>query len=282
MSGSVIWLASYMKSGNTWLRLLLANLLSNEREAVSINEIDLSAYSATRRDDLEELTQVDTSLLSRAELDALRPLVAEAIAMESAGDAFLKLHDAYRRDADNQPILGKTARAALYVIRDPRDVAVSLSFFSNISVDDAIAQMNRGNWNGFAKFRRYTTQIPQPQLDWSSHAESWIDQHDVPIHVIRYEDMLANTVDTLRKAVDFLGLDAQQERLEHAARCSDFSVLQRQEKEIGFRERPPVGGEAAPFFRAGRAGAWRETLTAGQEKAITEAHHRVMTRFGYL
>ncbi|HQT26065.1 MAG TPA: sulfotransferase domain-containing protein [Burkholderiales bacterium] len=280
MPGNIIWLGSYMKSGNTWLRLLLANLLSNEAKPVDINDFDLSPRSATRRDDLEELTLVDTSLLSRAELDTLRPRAVEAISAQTEGLVFLKLHDAYRRGEDGEPLLGQGhSRAALYMLRDPRDVVVSLSHHCGIMLDEAINRMNRSSsWNP----ARYTMHVPQMPLDWSSNVESWVDQQDVPVIVIRYEDMLADTIGTLGRITDFLGLDLAPGRVEHAVRCADFRALQQQERDAGFRERIPVRGTPAPFFRSGRAGAWREILTTAQEEAIVAAHQRVMQRFGYL
>lgn len=283
MPGEIVWLASYMKSGNTWLRLLLANLLSGRNEPVDINDIGLTPLSATRRDDIEDQTLVDSSLLARAELDALIPCITEAIAMQTDGFAFIKMHDAYRRNARGEPVLGRNrVRAALYVLRDPRDVVISLSHHSGITLDDAIRQINRLDWKANAKARRYTPMIPQVPLDWSSNVESWVDQQDIPVLVIRYENMLMNTAKMLKAIADFLDLDVTQERVEHAVRCADFKALQHQERKAGFRERIPVRGEAAPFFRSGRSGTWREALTAAQEQAIIDVHRRVMLRFGYL
>lgn len=283
MPGSIVWLASYVKSGNTWLRLLLANLLSGSQDPVDINQIDNADYSITDRRDIEALTLTDSSLLSHTELDLLWPYMVTAIAGQAKGDVYHKLHEAYRRDAEGEPLLGRGhARAALYVLRDPRDVAVSLAHHSGISLDRAIAEMNRMDCTPAAKLRRHTPQIRQVQLDWSSHVESWADQRDVPVHIIRYEDMLTDNAACLRGIVAFLGLDVVPHRVEHAVRCTEFKALQAQEKERGFRERPPVAGQAAPFFRSGRAGAWREVLSPEQEQAIIAAHGRVMRRFGYL
>ncbi|CAD6875546.1 sulfotransferase domain-containing protein [Methylomonas fluvii] len=282
MVGSIVWLASYMKSGNTWLRLLLANLLSDSPEPVNINDIRLSPLSVTGRADFEELTLIDNSLLTLTELDALRPFMIASIADKLESVAYIKLHEAYRRTANGEPLLGRShARAALYVMRDPRDVAVSLAFHSGISLNEAIDQMNRPDWSTGTKAWRYSMQLPLVQLDWSSHVESWIDQDDVPVHVMRYEDMRADTVAALSAAADFLNLDVSLKKIAHAVRCADFCRLQQQEREVGFCERPPVRGEAAPFFRSGRAGGWREVLTTKQEHAISEAHTRVMARFGY-
>jgi len=285
MPGSIVWLASYMKSGNTWLRLLLANLLSGSPEPVDINDFSLSPLSAVSRDDIEELMLVDSNLLSRSEIDALWPYTVRAIAAEAEGTIFLKLHAAYRRDADGKPLLGDgRGRTAIYVLRDPRDVAVSLSHHNGTTLDKAIAMLNSREGPADWKAWKGTKQIPQVQLDWSANVESWVDQRDMPVHVMRYEDMRVDTAAVLRGIVEFLDLDVADDRVEHAVQCSEFRKLQQLESTIGFRERPALGGNkpTAPFFRSGRAGAWREVMTAEQETTIINAHRRVMTRFGYL
>jgi hypothetical protein len=76
----------------------------------------------------------------------------------------------------------------------------------------------------------------------------------------------------------FLGLKVPRDRLEKALRLSSFRVLQEQEKRHGFIER---SASAQRFFRAGKAGQWRQVLTKGQIEAVAAAHGEQMTRFGY-
>lgn len=281
MAGQFVWLASYPKSGNTWLRLLLANLLSGKEDAVDINDITLDHRSVVSRSAFEEITLLDSSLLTPDEVDGLRPQVAAALAAEAEGDVFSKLHDAYRLLTNGEPLLGcGLARAALYVIRDPRDVAISYAFHNGTSIEKSIASLNDMHTVIAGGRKRYVSQVHQRMFDWSRHVESWVDQCDVPVHVMRYEDMHAAPVAALQKAAEFLGFAVTSERLEHAVRCAAFSELQRKEQESGFRERVP--GSTAPFFRSGRTGGWREVLTAAQQQAITNAHQRVMARFDYI
>ncbi len=281
MTGSLIWLASYPKSGNTWLRLLLANLLSDSLDATDINQIDLPQRCVIGRYAFEEITLIDSSLLRQEEVDVMRPAIVNAISAETDGDIYVKLHDAYRMLPDGKPLLGMGhARAALYVVRDPRDVVISFAFHNGTSIDRAITLMNDSNGTISRNSKRCTPQVPQLMHDWSRHVEGWIDQRDVPVHVIRYEDLHASPIDTLQEAANFLGLTIPQERVAHAVRCTQFSSLQRKEQDSGFRERIKVS--TAPFFRSGRTGSWREELSIAQQQRITEAHHRVMTRFNYL
>lgn len=280
-AGGVVWLASFPKSGNTWLRLLLANLLSPDDDPVDINSIPLNSPALVYRPDIEDAALVDTGLLTPDEVDLLRPRVIDSLAAEAAGCLYIKVHDAYRRNAAGEPVLGRGAgRVALYVIRDPRDVAVSLSFHNGDSIDKAIARLNSRSHTLSDARDRGTSQVPQLLMDWSGHVDSWTGQRDLPVHVLRYEDLRTDPVGTFGAAVAFLGLDLPSAAMELAVHRSDFTGLQRQERQAGFMER--WSNSTAPFFRSGRAGIWKEALTPAQQQAIVAAHRPVMARFGYI
>lgn len=279
MAGPV-WLASYPKSGNTWLRLLLANLLCGQQGPADINDLGLKARNLVNRGEIEEMTLIDSFLLTRGECDRMRPGLMEEAWREAANqDLFIKLHDAYCRLADGTPMLGRPARAALYVLRDPRDVAVSLAFHTGNPIGKAVRQILSGSTR-MGGDEPHHEQVSQSLLDWSGHVRSWTGQRDVPVHVLRYEDLRADTAGFFSRAVNFLGLTATADDVARAVSQSDFSALQRQEAEKGFRERRPES--TAPFFRAGRVGGWRDVLTPDQAAAIEAAHGAMMAEFGYL
>lgn len=280
MIAGPVWLASYPKSGNTWLRLLLSNLLCGRAGPESINDLGLATHSLVSRPAIEEVTLVDSFLLTREECDRIRPALMDEAWREAADhDVFIKLHDAYCYLADGRPVLGRPARAALYILRDPRDVAVSLAFHTGKPIATVVDQILSVNTRMGGIQPRHE-QLSQPLLDWSGHVRSWIGQRDVPVHALRYEDLRADTTGFFSQAAAFLGLEATRDDIARAVAQSDFSSLQRQETEKGFRERRPES--IAPFFRAGRVGAWRDVLLPDQAAAIEAAHGAVMAEFGYL
>jgi len=275
-----VWLASYPKSGNTWLRLLLSNLLCGQSDPEDINELSLAAHSVVNRHVIEDATLIDSFLLTREECDRMRPALMEEAWREAADqDLFIKLHDAYCRFSDGRPLLGRGARAALYILRDPRDVAVSLAFHTGKPIATVVRQILSANTR-MGGTTPHHEQISQRLLDWSGHVRSWIAQRDVPVHVLRYEDLRADPKGRFGEAVAFLGLQATDGELARAVAQADFGRLQRQEAEKGFRERRPES--TAPFFRSGRVGEWRDVLTREQATAIEAAHGAVMAEFGYL
>jgi len=122
-------------------------------------------------------------------------------------------------------------------------------------------------------------QLRQRLLTWSGHVSSWVDEPDLPVHVMRYEDMKRNTFETFRAAVLFAGLPDDAARIQKALDNASFSKLKAQEEEKGFGEKMP---QAKSFFRKGEIGSWREVLTAEQLSRIINDHGDVMRRFGYL
>lgn len=279
--GRIVWLASYPKSGNTWLRFLIANYLSSDTEPLAINRIDLDSPYPVMKDFLEEESLIDADLLNLDETKSLRALVMETYVQRCNTVKYIKVHDRCDTCLSGAPLMGRgDVWSGLYIIRDPRDVAVSMTFHNNTTVDGAIRRLNNpDNLIGWSRSGRHH-HVLQRLGDWSSHVASWIDQSDFSVHLLRYEDLQADPVGTFGAAVAFAGLEVQPERLERAIRFADFRELQRQERQSGFFERP--ADSSAHFFRSGRAGAWTGVLTKAQSDAIVTAHRPMMERLGYL
>ena len=270
----IFWLASFPKSGNTWMRILISNMLSGARQPEDINRLSLQDGIASGVGLFEHQTLLDSGVLKDEEIERMRPAVHDSHAAERTAGLMLKVHDAYTRLSDGRPLLGQAARAALYIVRDPRDVAVSLSFHLGLSLDSAIDHLNRPD----SVLERTNRQIRQRLQGWSGHVQSWLDQSDMPVHLIRYEDLHRDGVGVLRGALDFIGADYDPDAVPRAVRHANFSELQRQERERGFRERPK-GLET--FFRRGEIGGWRQHLAERQAAAIETTHAAMMARLGY-
>jgi aryl sulfotransferase len=278
-----VWLASYPKSGNTWFRLLVANLSATQQPA-DINDMDERGGIASARGPFEFHTLLDSGLLSHDEADALRPRVYEVIAADDEADGarLVKAHDAYLTTPLGEPLLAgaRAARGAIVIVRDPRDIAGSLANHRHTSVDAAIDFMaDRGaSFSGGANAQ--AAQLRQRLLDWSSHVASWLDQTDIPVHLVRYEDLHADPLATFVAAMAFAARDVAQADAQRAIDFARFERVQAQERERGFSEWWPRG-EGGLFFRRGEAQAWRGELTAEQVQRIESVHAPMMKRLGY-
>ena len=284
----VVWLASYPKSGSTWLRAVLTNYASRDGAPASINA--LLGGPANHRRTFDEFLGTESTNMTEAEAERHLPQFREWLAEGGGnagtsgaqhpvrdGDPFVrKTHDAYRtaRGAARFPPTG----AAVYLVRNPLDVAVSYAHHGNLPVDRIVALMNSDGWESHIRggvFGRF----PEPLTTWSGHVASWTEQADLPVHVARYEDLLARPRAGFAAIVRFMGLGEDPARLRQAVERSSFARLQAQEAEFGFDEKQPT---AQSFFRAGVAGSWRTALTREQVRALVDAHGEVMAKFGYL
>ncbi len=287
-----IWLASYPKSGNTWLRMLIANLSAADRP-VDINDLPERGGIASARGPFDYLTLIDSGLLTYDEIDVLRPRVYEMLATGEQDDEydkaaaqaevrFVKAHDSYTRTATGEPLLGGRGGAdgAIVIVRDPRDVAPSLANHNHTTIDLAIDMMNDSNASFCAKPNRQQNQLRQLLSNWSGHIASWLEQTDLPVHLVRYEDMQTGTAAALRGVLAFGGREATEEDIARAVAFADFDQLRRQEQEKGFRE-ASKSATSGRFFRRGEMGAWRDELTAEQVLRIERAHEPMMRRLGY-
>lgn len=290
-----IWLASYPKCGNTWFRMVVANLSATDGDAVSINASAPGATDmASNRERFDRLTMIDSGLLTHDEIDELRPSVHRAWAEDFVDDAapagttppspveFIKTHDAYTLTRSGLPLLAgaRAADGAILIVRDPRDVAASLANHMHASIDRAIRLLNDPQGRFCGDTDRQNRQLRQQLPGWTGFIAGWLGQTDIPVHCLRYEDMHRDAVGSVARALGFAGHPATPAAIARAVRLASFSTLREQEDREGFREsqRFDSGGR---FFRRGHVGGWRDELTAEQVARIEAAHAPMMARFGY-
>jgi hypothetical protein len=275
--GNIIWLASYPKSGNTWVRAFLHHLFANADKPLPLADTRGGEVSASGAS-LHWYQTIDkrppTSWTSE-EVAAMRPKVQHMIAASRQGSVFCKTHLPLMV-IHGQPTIDMSVTAgAVYIVRDPRDVAVSFADFHGITLDAAIAALATENLEVPATER----QIAEPLGGWSRHVASWTARPSPSIHVMRYEDLHGDPTGAFTRLAAYLRLDASPERIARAAGHSSFKTLRALEDKHGFDERSPAQDR---FFRKGVAGGWRDALSAEQAGRIETDHAEQMARFGYL
>lgn len=281
MTGNIVWLASFPKSGNTWFRAFYVSLLGVREDEFDINSLHIDAI-ASSRNLFDHFTGLDSSNLLPQEIAALRPTFHEMMSMKAQKQLLVKVHDAYTFLPDGTPLFPPNATfGTIYIIRNPLDVVPSSANHFYCEMDKAVEWLN--NENTITRNKKHRdglgTQLDQRLLDWSSHVLSWVDSTEMNVHVMRYEDMKHAPLESFSKAISFLGLNKSTAEISAAMENVSFENLQKQEREKGFRERPP---KTKSFFRKGRTGSWRESLTDKQVQRVVEKHSEVMRRFGYL
>jgi aryl sulfotransferase len=279
VSPSTVWLASYPKSGNTWMRALLGALMAQEEtdDPLDINDLRGEPFAASRHH-VERYLGFPASDLAPAEVDALRPACDAELDRSLSETRLRKIHDAVQT-LDGQPLVSSdSARAAIYLVRDPRDVAVSLAHFFGRPMRLAVKLLGNpaSTLGGCAP--TIGRQLPQPLGTWSEHVLGWVRQDAFPVVVVRYEDLLVDAGRELTRAAALAGLHASPERIAAAVEAARFEKLQHREDDVGFAERPT---RATRFFRRGEAGAWRDELPRTLAAKVERDHGDVMAMFRY-
>jgi hypothetical protein len=274
----IVWLASYPKSGNTWFRIFLENLLSNAKTPIDINELTHSQIASSRVL-LDAALGVSSADLTNREIELLRPKAYIQIAKETDDLVFIKAHDAWKRNYLGEAMFPENAtKAVLYFIRNPLDVAVSFSYHSSKKLEKTIADMNNSSFTFCNDPKRVYNQVQQVLSDWSHHVTSWIDESGLPVHLIKYEEMLSDTEQTFSRALKYLGLNIDADRIREAVTFSSFGLLKEIEEKKGFNEKP---SNMESFFRNGKADIWKEHLNSSLAKEIVRNHITQMERFSY-
>lgn len=274
----IFWLSSYPKSGNTWFRIFLANLitLSKENKPIFLNDVDhlINDHIATRRNWINEMCGFDTTQFTDDMIDELLPVLYAKYNNQQTTITYHKTHRAFTMVSGNQPIIPLSdCLGAIYFIRNPLDVAISLANHFNFTIDEAINMM------GDKSYALYYYPLRQLLLSWSMHVESWVSSNSKNILLLRYEDMIMNPLETFTKAANFLRIHVAQDLIQQAIAHSSFDKLKQFEDDIGFMDKPPT---LKHFFRKGIVGDWKRTLSKNQVARIISDHGDVMQKFGYL
>ena len=277
----IVWIASYPKSGNTWMRVYLYHMMrlmnGLPRSDNDLHALDkASTYEARLVGLFEEMMGKPLATASRYEVALIRPQVHAAIVQRTGSVSLIKTHAALGQLGDLPTHNLAVSCGTIYIVRDPRDVAISLAAHNGSTIDAAIADMATPSYG--------TQNSDQAAFEvwgsWSEHTLSWTDKPHEAVLVVRYEDMHADPTATFTSVAKHLRQKPTPEQIAEAIALSSFKELRDTEIATGdFRERSE---RADRFFREGRVGEWREKLTPAQVRSIEDAHRAQMMKFGYL
>jgi hypothetical protein len=274
----LVWLASYPKSGNTWFRAFISVLLKNEN--LDLNNIETDGIFSGKRI-MEEILDLDADFLTANQIEHFRRTAYRHLSEKSQELLYIKIHDAFTySQTDKLPLIPEEpTRLAIYIIRNPLDVALSLVNHIGLPVDEVITSYlinPEGYFNKPGSGGSY--QFGQPLGTWSGHVESWLRRPSFPVHFIRYEDMIARPFETFKGAVEAIGNPVSDEQIRKAIEATEFEKLQQKEQAGGFKEKQEP---SVRFFFKGQAGRWKEELNEAQIEKIRQANKPMMQEFGY-
>ncbi len=271
----IVWLASYPKSGNTWVRFLLANLLYPQHAPMPLNRIGALFPGDQNRIRFEMIVGRSAADMTANEMHAARAVLQKHYASQDR-TMFVKTHSAFVKEKRHWHINPRYTEGAILIVRDPRDVVCSMA--NHFDTDYKAA----ARWIG--DFNRILLDVKQPSLwcrtlDWSNHYQSWTQRLGPRCCVVRYEDLIYQPVVEMKRILSFLNHTASNEAIQTAIDNSAFDRLKAIEEKEGFVEQSDKG---SVFFHTGRKDRWVDEMDLETAQTIENDHERVMRLLGYL
>ena len=225
-----IFITSYPKSGNTWLRFLLANLLKRHDEEIDFHTVHNYVPEVGKQAEIIKTLK--------------RPRV-------------MKSHAPYMPEYPK----------VIYLIRDGRDVYVSYYFHR-------LKHLSSG-----CTFREFLEDQDHYPCAWGEHVASWVFRESTSqMLIVRYEDLVHDCANQLKRILKFIGIDRTESQLKSAVKASSFKNMRRIEREKG---RLYKKGGPDIFMRSGKTGDWKDYFNI-EEKMIFKAREgQILVNLGY-
>lgn len=283
------FVASYPKSGNTWIRLVAAAYNLSDAELLEFMQSHSESAdipAALRYTDVERYQYQAVSPFPLAEIDfstevRLRPaalLVLKREASLTATDPPVPIKSHHIRAEINGIDLWNSVWTDQVVnpVRDPREICCSFAAHRGMDYEETAELMARPK----ARMGEEEERVQSLISTWSTHVQSWLSAEDLPVYTVRYEDIAADPVGEFSDILDFLDApDLTTERVENAVEQTRFDRMQALEAEHGF---PESTADQEQFFRSGTTDGWKDELPTEVARKIEDDHGETMERLGYL
>ena len=282
----IIWLASYPKSGNTYVRAFLSAYYFSEN-----GDFDFSQISKIDQFPHEKYFKEKVSNMSEASKQWV-PIQREINKDKKV--RFFKTHSFLGNYQGNQFTSSETTLGAIYIVRDPRNVFTSLKNHYSYDDDQALKMIKDKTRslmsnNGTHASLTYIS-------SWAENYLSWFRNNQFRRFFVKYEDLITNKYETFRDIIVFTNTlmnrveGVNKLKLQKAIETTDFNVLKKKEmsetvdgSESDFKSWRKFHSENKNlFFNLGPENNWKKILKSEISKEIVSNFEEEMKKLGYL
>ena len=272
----IFWIASYPKSGNTWLRALISTYYFSKDGNFNETLLKKIDQFPTRKYFLD--FDYDPKIVG----DTCKYWVKaqEKINLENKLK-FFKTHNAFGKLNNYDFTNPQNSVGCLYIVRDPRNVLTSIKNHYELNTDKAIKWMN--NEKQFVydveKVEKFGFSDFQFISSWSLNYKSWKVQKKIPIKIVKYEDLLNQTYSIFKEVIEFINKTAKIDekinisKIKNTLNSTSFSKLKKKEAKHGFSEAvisQKNKKKKITFFNLGPENDWRKILNKDLKEKLNK------------
>ena len=280
----IIWIASYPKSGNTWVRSLLSAYLYSTDGAFNFSllkkilKFPSKKYLKYFLSDFSDIKNVSKYWIP----------AQERINLYNK-NIFLKTHSALCSLEKNPFTNKENTQAVIYIVRDPRNVVTSISNHYSLNIKESynfIINENKiltgDKWGG------KNFGISEILGSWGSHYKSWVNIKFAPILIIKYENLINDTKNSLITIINFLqkitNIELNNNKVLKSIESCNFENLSDMERKEGFDEAAysEKKNKKINFFHLGKNNDWKILLNKEIEEKIKERFRNEMKELKYI
>ena len=282
----IFWIASYPKSGNTWLRILMASYfytkdgIYDEKVLKNIDQFPQKKFFDSFNFDQKIPTDtIKFWIKAQEKINQDRKL------------KFFKTHNTFGKLNNFNFTNIENSIGCIYIVRDPRNIITSLKNFYEMNDDQAFKWITNKNQYIYDvhKFKTIGYSNFQFISSWDTNFESWKIQKQIPIKVIRYEDLLNETYNVFYDVIKFIHKTINSEekifknKIKNAVSSSLFSKLKEKEKKEGFSEAPKskLLNSKIPFFNLGPNNNWKKILNDNLKDRLNNTFKKKLKELSY-
>ena len=281
----ISWLASYPKSGNTYMRLLLSSYFYTANgNILDFNSIE-NIFKISRYDFLqgtENIPSLENFLNNPRLISQYWSKAQEAISKKINKNLFIKTHDCMANVSNNYFTSEKYTKCFIYLVRDPRSVAVSYSKHTGYDLEKMVKFLINKDY--IITYDKKDRTVPELVSSWAIHYNSWkkfLNKGNGII--IKFEDLVNDPKKEFLKVLMFLKeilyFEIDEKKINNCIESTKLSKLKSMETKIGFKEKPSTSNS---FFRKGITDEWKNVLSEKQIKLIEENFYNEMKELKYL
>ena len=280
----IIWIASYPKSGNTWLRSLISSYFFSKNGVFNFNQLaNIKQFSCNNINSSEINSTNYQAIVSK------NWIPTQEIINKDKKIHFLKTHNAICSINGNSFTNQNNTVAAIYIIRDPRNVITSISNHYNLSLQDSLEFIKNKRKIIFPNKKKINHHDDFNFIsNWSDHYSSWKNINFAPIKIIKYEDLTRDTNKTFISILEFLSkfikFNFDKSKIKNSIDSTTFDKLAEMEREVGFAESSDstLNSKKIRFFHLGNKNTWSNLLDKNVSHDIDDFFKKEMKTLGYL